>query len=145
VTLAVAGTPGAGEHGPTRDAVAALARADAVLLASPVYRASYPGVLKNLFDLVPLEALRGKPVGLVVVGATRDHYLGVDRHVRDVLAWFGALPLPVSVYLASADFDQGEPSAAARDELEELAATLLRFASSVDRHVGPVPLAARRP
>ena len=41
----------------TRSAVAKIAAAGAVLIAAPVYRASYPGVLKNLLDIAPVEAL----------------------------------------------------------------------------------------
>ena len=66
----------------------------------------FPGVLKTLLDPAPVSALRGKPVGLVVVAASDHHYLGVDRHLRDVLSWFGALALPVSVYLTSRDFGE---------------------------------------
>jgi FMN reductase len=100
-------------------------------------------VLKNLFDLLPIEALQGKPVGLIVVGATHHHFLGVDRHMRDVLSWYGALPLPVSVYLTSSDFQEGAPSAAARVELEQLADELLHFARVANPGLGPSPLAAR--
>src|SRR5215472_19376285 len=88
--------------------VAALADAYAVLLASPVYRGSFTGALKNLLDLTPVDALRSKPVGIVALGATAHHYLGVDWHLRAVLAWFGALVLPTSVYLESAHFKDGK-------------------------------------
>jgi FMN reductase len=102
--------------------VAAIARAQGVLLATPVYRGTYTGVLKNLLDLVPVEGLRGKAVGIVAMGATDHHSLGADWHLRDVLAWFGAVPAPTSVYLTSRDFADGipgEPAAAALDALLE--------------------------
>src|SRR4051812_39946562 len=57
--------------------VESISAADAVVLASPVYRASMTGALKNLLDLVPVKALIGKPVGIVAMGATQHHYLGV--------------------------------------------------------------------
>jgi FMN reductase len=142
--LAAAGTPAARDDVATTEAVDAIAGADAVLIASPVYRASLPGVLKNLLDLVPVEALHAKPVGLIVVGATSHHYLGVDRHVRDVLGWFGALALPVSVYLTSEDFPEGALAPAAATELRELAAALLALARIPgDVLRSPAPLAAR--
>lgn len=143
--LPLAGTQGAEESEATRAAVAAVGESHAALIASPVYRASFPGVLKNFFDLLPIEALQGKPVGLIVVGATHHHFLGVDRHMRDVLSWYGALPLPVSVYLTSADFEEGAPTADATAELEQLADALLHLARTVEPGLGPVPLAARRP
>jgi FMN reductase len=129
----------------TQEAVRAIERARAVLFASPVYRASYPGVLKNLFDLLPVESLQAKPVGLIVVGATSHHFLGVDRHLRDVLSWFGALPLPVSVYLTSEDFQEGALTDRARSDLIDLSATLLGFAQATQgMPPGLLPLAARR-
>jgi FMN reductase len=127
------------------DAVQAVSRASAILLASPVYRASFPGVLKNFFDHLPVETLTAKPVGWVVVGASAHHYLGVDRHLRDVLAWFGAVALPTSVYLTNADFVSGKPGTAAAAELDALAAALLDTAKrSAGSTPGPLPLAARR-
>lgn len=126
--------------------VGQIAAADGVVFASPVYRGSMTGALKNLLDLVPVEALRGKPCAILAMGATQHHYLGVDWHLRDVLAWFGALTLPASVYLSSADFAEGELTAAAAGELRALAEALCRFttASAGLQGLGPTPLAARR-
>jgi len=130
----------------TAKIVAALTEADCVLLASPVYRASFTGALKNLLDLTPLETLRGKPIGIVAMGASSHHYLGVDWHLRAVLAWFGALVAPTSVYLESAHFKDGrlvDPGAVSA--LGELVATLLiSMATHPREHLGPPPLAAGR-
>lgn len=130
---------------PTRAAVDAVDAAAAVVLCSPVYRASFPGVLKNALDLLPVEALRDKPVAIVAMGASDHHYLGVDWHLRSVLAWFGALPLPTSAYLTGTDFGEDrEPSARAREALGALAASLLDLAERVSgASFGPAPLAAR--
>ncbi len=98
----------------------AIAAADAVVLATPVYRGSLTGTLKNLLDQLPIEALEGKAVGLVAMGATPHHYLGADRHLRDVLTFFGALVTPVSVYLTSADFADGVPTDPAATDLDVL-------------------------
>jgi FMN reductase len=120
--------------------------ADAVILATPVYRASFTGALKNLLDLTPLEGLAGKPCGIMAMGATPHHYLGADWQLRSVLAWFGALVAPNSVYLTSADFVEGEPSAAVQSEVRELMRTVLTLQISlrqVAHGLGPRPLAAR--
>ncbi len=63
----------------TARVVAAIAGADAVVLATPVYRGSLTGALKNLLDHVPVPALRGTPVGIVAMGGSDHHYLGVRR------------------------------------------------------------------
>jgi FMN reductase len=127
-----------------RATVDAVASAQTMLVASPVYRASFPGVLKNFFDHLPVDALAAKPVAWIVVGATAHHFLGADRHLRDVLAWFGAVPLPTSVYLTSDDFVSGTPSAAALEELDAVAVTLIDFVKRLEgSKPGPAPLAAR--
>jgi NAD(P)H-dependent FMN reductase len=121
--------------------------ADAVLLATPIYRASYTGMLKNLLDLVPVEGLLGKPVGLVGIGATSAHYLALDNQLRPVLSWFGALTLPVTVYLQHDDFVGGEfHSEVARAEILALYRLLVETFRRLPRSspLGPHPLAARR-
>jgi FMN reductase len=121
--------------------------ADVVVIASPVYRGSFTGALKNLLDHLPVESLAGKPVGIIAMGATQHHYLGVDWHLRDVLAWFGALVVPTSVYLASADFVDGKLVDSAIQDLRDLTDALLKLtkvAPPRGTFLGPKPLAARR-
>jgi FMN reductase len=129
----------------TRAAVARIADADGVLIAAPVYRASFPGVLKNLLDIAPVEALQQKPVGIVAMGGSPHHYLAVDIQLRAVLAWFGTLVAPTAVYLTGGDFKDGQlASENARGELAALARTLIALARRLDpAELGPKPLAAR--
>jgi FMN reductase len=122
--------------------------ADIVVLASPVYRASFTGALKNLLDHLPVEALMGKPCGIIAMGATAHHYLGVEWHLRDVLTWFGAIVAPTGVYLSSSDFIDGNLVDSASADLAALVNALikLRTISPVSgKPLGPLPLAARRP
>jgi MsuE subfamily FMN reductase len=129
----------------TARVVATIAEADAVLIASPVYRGSFTGALKNLLDLTPVDALRGKPVGIAAMGATLHHYLGVDWQLRAVLAWFGALVTPTSVYLESSHFKDGKlADPDARAALGDLVTTLLALAAVPRDHLGPPPLASGR-
>ena len=129
----------------TREAVTHIATAGAVLIGAPVYRASYPGVLKNLLDIAPVEALQNKPVGIVAMGGPPHHYLAVDTQLRQVLAWFGALVAPTSVYLTGNDFHEGKlTSEPARKDLTALAGTLITLARKLDPDsLGPMPLAAK--
>jgi FMN reductase len=129
----------------TRQAVDRIAAAAAVLIAAPVYRASFPGVLKNLLDIVPVEALQWKPVGIVAMGGSAHHYLAVDTQLRQVLGWFGALVAPTAVYLTGADFHDGAlTSEPARKDLAALAETLVMLLRRLDpTALGPIPLAAK--
>lgn len=129
---------------PTRQAVARIAAARAVLIAAPVYRASYPGILKNLLDITPVEALQSKPVGVVAMGGSLHHFLGVDWQLREVLTWFGALIAPTSVYLTGADFKDGQlASDNGRADMAALCNTLVALARLDPATLGPKPLAAR--
>jgi FMN reductase len=103
-----------------------IAAAETLLLATPVYRGSLTGALKNLLDLTPVEALEGKPVALLAMGATPHHFLGAERHLRDVLAFFGAHVAPVAGYLTSKDFEDGRPSPRASETVDALLAGRLR-------------------
>jgi len=128
----------------TRRAVERIIGAAAVLIAAPVYRASYPGVLKNLLDLAPVEALQAKPVGIVAMGGSPHHFLGVDWQLREVLTWFGALVAPASVYITGGDFKDGQlASESARQDLTALCGTLLTLSRLDPTSLGPKPLAAK--
>jgi FMN reductase len=129
----------------TQQAVARIAAAGAVLIGAPVYRASFPGVLKNLLDTTPVEALQNKPVGILAMGGSPHHYLAVDGQLRQVLAWFGALVAPTSVYLTGGDFRDGQlASESARNDLAALTRTLITLLRRLDpAALGPLPLAAK--
>ncbi len=139
------GRPLAAYGDATRRAVAQIASAAAVLIGAPVYRASFPGVLKNLLDVVPAEALQGKPVGIIAMGGSAHHYLAVDTQLRQVLAWFGALLAPTGVYLTGGDFTDGQlTSESARSDLLALTDTVIMLLHRLDRaSLGPIPLAAK--
>jgi FMN reductase len=139
------GRPLAAYGDATRQAVAQIASAAAVLIGVPVYRASFPGILKNLLDILPVEALQGKPVGIVAMGGSPHHYLAADSQLRPVLAWFGALVAPTSVYLTGSDFHEGRLTAeSSRKDLAALTETLITLARQLDPAIlGPPPLAAR--
>jgi len=131
----------------TASLLARIQQADAILMASPVYRGTFTGALKNLLDHLPIEVLAGKPIGIVAMGATTHHYLGIDWHLRDVLAWFGAIVAPTSVYLSSSDFVTGNLSDDAKRDLSSLVNALLKLkeiAPAAGEYLGPRPLAARR-
>jgi FMN reductase len=131
----------------TASVVNRIASADIVVLATPVYRASFTGSLKNLLDQLPVETLMGKPCGIVAMGATTHHFLGVEWHLRDVLTWFGAIVPPTGVYLSSADFIDGKLVDSANADLAALAGALIKLrtiAPGAGKPLGPLPLSARR-
>ena len=98
-------------------AVQAIEEADLLVVASPVYRASYTGLLKHLFDFVGHKALVGRPVLLAATGGSDSHLLMIDHQLRPLFAFFDALPLPLRVYAAESDFEDyklANPAVSAR-------------------------------
>eukprot|EP01133_Synstelium_polycarpum_P018696 gene18696-22365_t len=75
----------------------AIEQADLLIVAAPVYRGSYPGLLKHLFDLVDLNALINTPVLLAATGGSERHALVLDHQLRPLFSFFQALTLPIGV------------------------------------------------
>lgn len=86
--------------------IRAIETADALVVASPVYRASYTGLFKHLFDLVHHEALIDVPVLLAATGGSERHALVIDHRLRPLFSFFQARTLPIGVYASEGDFDQ---------------------------------------
>jgi FMN reductase len=140
------GTPPDDLEDDTAATIAALESAKGLILATPIYRGSLTGSLKNLLDLTPVPVLQGKVVGLVAMGASDHHYLGAERHLRDVLAFFGAVVMPVAVYLNGGDFTDGVPGERAEAALDQLFATTAEVSAALARTAAgfePGPLAAK--
>ena len=119
--------------------------ADMYIIATPIFRGSFTGALKNLLDHIPVEGLMGKACGLIGMGATDHHYLTVDTQLRPVLAWFGAHLVPGQVYLQSQHFQDGklaDPKTIAGLQNLGQAVVSLYSASSSGDAAGPAPLAA---
>ncbi|WP_405539914.1 NADPH-dependent FMN reductase [Streptomyces sp. NBC_00075] len=72
------------------EATELFARADGVVVGTPVYKASYSGVLKALLDLLPQYALTGKTVLPLATGGSTAHVLAIDYALRPVLNSMGA-------------------------------------------------------
>ena len=85
--------------------------ADALIVGSPVYKGSYTGLFKHLFDLLEPAALAGKPVLLTATGGGDKHALVIEHQLRPLFGFFEAVTLPTGVYASTADFTEGQPAA----------------------------------
>jgi FMN reductase len=81
--------------------------AEALIVAVPVYKGSYPGLFKHLIDFVDPIALVGKPVILAATGGGPRHALIVEHQLRPLFGFFNALSLPTAVYATDADYADG--------------------------------------
>lgn len=82
-------------------AVALVAEADALVIATPVYKAAYSGILKAFLDLLPQDGLAGKLVLPLATGGSQSHLLALDYALRPVLAALSARHVLASIYATS--------------------------------------------
>jgi FMN reductase len=84
------------------NAVAQVALADVLVVATPVYKAAYSGVLKVFLDLLPQTALEGKTVLPLATGGSPNHMLALDYALRPVLQSLGAKHILPGIYATDA-------------------------------------------
>lgn len=96
------------------EAVAQVAAADAIVIGTPVYKASFSGVLKTFLDLLPQDGLAGKLVLPLATGGSQSHMLAIDYALRPVLASLGPRHILPGIYATAAqlpwDPDSGVPA-----------------------------------
>lgn len=82
--------------------------ADLLVVGSPIYKASYTGLFKHFFDLIPPTALTGLPVILSATGGSDRHALALDHQFRPLFSFFNAAPVPTTIYGTDRDLDYAE-------------------------------------
>ncbi len=93
-------------EGDTQYVIENIIEADALFIGTPMYRGSYTGMLKNMFDILPNDALLGKPVGLIATGGSDHHYLALEQELRPLLSFFYAFGVPGCVYANNNHFSE---------------------------------------
>lgn len=114
----------------TRDALSAeglaivrhVETADILIVGSPIYRASYSGALKHLFDLVDYRGLTGAVGVIAATGGTALHALATEHQFRPLLGFFGIISVPTTVYALETDFEGAVlTNARVHDRIEQAA------------------------
>lgn len=85
-----------------------VANARALVVATPVYKAAYSGVLKVFLDLLPQTALKGKLVLPLATGGSPHHMLALDYALRPVLQSLGAKHILPGVYASDSQITKNE-------------------------------------
>ncbi len=89
-------------------AIDRLASADAVIAATPVYKAGISGLFKAFVDVLDNDLLVAKPVLLAATAGSVRHALVIDEQMRPLFAYMRALTLPTSVFGAPEDWGATE-------------------------------------
>ena len=79
-----------------------VAQASVLVVATPVYKAAYSGILKVFLDLLPQTALKGKTVLPLATGGSPHHMLALDYALRPVLQSLGAKNILPGIYATDA-------------------------------------------
>lgn len=92
--------------GPKLTAAAeALRTADAIVAASPVYKAGASGLFSSFFQVLDNDLLIGTPVVLAATAGTARHALVVDEEMRSLFAYLRTLPVPTSLFASTEDWN----------------------------------------
>ena len=87
-----------------RHATGLVVQAQVVVVATPVYKAAYSGLLKAFLDLLPANALADKSVLPIATAGSLAHCLVLEYALKPVLAALGASTFLPAVCLLDGDF-----------------------------------------
>ncbi len=118
------------------------ARADGVVVVTPVYKAAYSGLLKTLLDLLPQSGLARKVVLPLATGGTTAHVLAIDYALRPVLSSLGSAQIVQGYFVLEQDITREPDGSAvlAADSGAGLARAVGRFAEALALHHGHAPV-----
>jgi FMN reductase len=135
-------------HPTVAHALAHVARARAVVIATPVVKAAYSGVLKVFLDLLPQSALHNKHVLPLATGGSSRHMLALDYALVPVLQSLGASRIHGAIFATDEQIvvlpqggHQVAPDLGERldESVQQLIAEALREIPSVAGRFAPVP------
>jgi FMN reductase len=89
------------------DVIDRVQRADALVVVTPIFSASYSGLFKMFFDVLPPESLVGKPTLIAATAGTARHSLALEHALRPLFAYLRAVVVPTAVFAATEDWADG--------------------------------------
>ena len=127
------------------DLLQQVANADGLVIATPVYKASFSGALKTVLDLLPERALAHKVVLPMATGGSIAHMLAVDYALKPVLSALKAPELLHGIFAEDSQIAYGEGSVQAQlvpvleqrlhEALEQLYSAMARRPKPLDPDV----------
>ncbi len=82
--------------------------ADALIIGTPIFQASIPAPLKNVFDLLPEEALQDKVVSLLITAGSSKHFFVAETQIKPILSYLKATILQKYLFITGQNFFNGE-------------------------------------
>ncbi|WP_183095202.1 FMN reductase [Nocardioides stalactiti] len=121
-------------------------RADALVVVTPVFAASYSGLFKNFFDVLEDGVLDGTPVLVAATAGTARHSLVLDHALRPLFSYLRAVVVPTGVFAATDDFGSTDGTLQKRVERAagELAALVAGSGGTTSPAAAPRPVTEER-
>jgi FMN reductase len=95
-------------EGDTKFVAETIMDADAIIIGTPIFQASIPATLKNIFDLLPEKALRDKVVSMIITAGSSKHYLIAEQQLKPILSYMKAQVVQTYVFIEEKDFYRKE-------------------------------------
>lgn len=95
-------------EGDTKFVAETLMNTDAIIIGTPIFQASIPATLKNIFDLLPEKAFPDKIVSMLVTAGSAKHYLIVEQQLKPILSYMKAQVVQTYVFIEEKDFYRKE-------------------------------------
>ena len=87
-----------------RAAMDAVAAADGIIAATPVYAAGPSGLFTSFFQVLEPDTLVGTPVVLAATAGTGRHALVADDQMRGMFGYLRAMTVPTALFAAPEDW-----------------------------------------
>lgn len=118
---------------PLESAFDTVASSDGVIAVTPSFNASFSGLFKSFFDVLPEEALSDMPVLIGATGGTERHSLVLEHALRPMFSYLHAIVAPTGVYAATDDYGAPE-GAMLSDRINKAAADFARLLHACGPH-----------
>lgn len=116
-----------------QQALGLVERANILVASTPVYRATYTGLLKVFFDLFPQRALEGKVAVGIATGASKAHRVAVDQGLRPLFASVNAELTPTGIYATDAELASPDAHAKVLEQIDRAVLEALKLAAKAQR------------
>jgi FMN reductase len=112
-----------------------IAESDGIIAVTPAFNASYSGLFKSFFDVLPEEALTDMPVMIGATGGTDRHSLVLEHAMRPLFSYLRAIVSPTGVYAATDDFGAAGGGESLSRRIDRAGEDFARLLSSCGRRV----------
>lgn len=100
-------------------AIELIGSAHGLVVATPIFKASFSGLLKLFIDCLPQFALAGKVIFPIATGGSVAHVLALDYALRPVLQSMGARHVVQSLFVPEANMQLANGSFSLQPESEQ--------------------------